>query len=376
MKVFQSVYNSHTWSQALPINASAELVLLFGNEALIEDAELYTEIQLAFPKAHVVGCTTSGEIQADTLLDDSLVLSAIHVDQACIYVESEHISHFDDAEALGESLIKGIPKHVLRHVFLISDGQQINGSDLVSGVQRALPEGVSFTGGLAGDKSNFSKTKVRHNKQVDEGLVAAICFYGESLEIATGCYGGWRAFGPEREITKADKNVVYEIDGKPALALYKSFLGEYAQDLPGSALLYPLSLTEEDGAGTVVRTILSIDEEQNSMRFAGNMPVGSTCQLMHASTEQLLDGAELAAKSALLPTPLPNNTLALLVSCVGRRLVMSKRAVEEIELIHDVMPENAVLTGFYSYGEISPLSGTQECTLHNQTMTITVIGER
>jgi hypothetical protein len=243
-------------------------------------------------------------------------------------------------------------------------------------VQHSLQTGVSFSGGLAGDKSHFNRTLIRHNEEVSEGLVIAVCFYGESLAVSTGCFGGWRAFGPEREITKSDKNIVYEIDGKPALTLYKSFLGEYAQDLPGSALFYPLSLKQEEEQGTVVRTILSIDEEQNSMRFAGNMPVGSSCQLMHASTEQLLDGAELAAQSAIPSHPMSNDMLTLLVSCVGRRLVMSERTVEEIELVYDVMPENAAITGFYSYGEVSPLGDIQKCTLHNQTMTITVIGER
>ena len=376
MKVFQSVYMDQQWSNPLPEHSKAELVMLFGSEALLKDSALYAVVRDAFPSAHVVGCTTSGEIFDDALLDDSLTLTAVSYQHACVYVESDNVDNYSDAQALGQALVEKIPKNHLRHVFLVSDGQQVNGSDLVTGVQQVLPKTVTLTGGLAGDKYDFLRTHVRHNTAVEPGMVAAVCFYGDSLVVGTGQYGGWRGFGPVREITKSEKNTVYEIDGQPALALYKSFLGEYAQDLPGSALLYPLSLTLDDGSATVVRTILSIDEQTNSMTFAGNMPQGASCQLMHANTEQLLDGAEIAANTAQIKQPHDNDSLAILVSCVGRRLVMSKRAVEEVEIIRDILPETCAMTGFYSYGEVSPVEGSSDCTLHNQTMTITVIGEQ
>jgi hypothetical protein len=68
--------------------------------------------------------------------------------------------------------------------------------------------------------------------------------------------------------------------------------------------------------------------------------------------------------------------LALLISCVGRKLVLRQRVEEEVEAVRDVVGRDAVMTGFYSYGEIAPFSASARCELHNQTMTITTLSER
>lgn len=274
-------------------------------------------------------------------------------------------------------MVNKLPKQELKHILVLSDGQKVNGSELVDGFQKCLPDDVTMSGGLAGDGDNFEETTVIHNAHIcSNGLISVVCFYGDALQFGFGSYGGWQAFGPDREVTSSNKNTVYKIDNQPALELYKSFLGEYAQDLPSSALLYPLQLKEHNKPKAVVRTILSINEQDNSLVFAGNMPEGAICQLMHANTEQLVDGAENAVAEALQAfddstTP----QLAILVSCVGRRLVMSQRVEEELEVIRDVLPSNCAINGFYSYGEISPLQGLLKCGLHNQTMTITLINE-
>jgi hypothetical protein len=167
---------------------------------------------------------------------------------------------------------------------------------------------------------------------------------------------------------------VYEIDNQPALALYKSYLGDYAAELPGSALLYPLSMRLKGEDQPVTRTILSIDEENQSLTFAANMPEGSLCQLMHSNTEELVDAAETSAQNALQLANDPE--FAFVVSCVGRRIVMSTRVNEEIDCIRNVLPENCVMTGFYSHGEIAPIPELERCGIHNQTIAVTLMGER
>lgn len=375
MKVFQSVFNNNLWSEPLPNNGDAQLVLVYGSETHLIPGSAMSDVCQAFDSAQIVGCTTSGEIIEDALYDNSLTISAITFSDACIHVESASIDDFTSEEALCRSIFQKIPKTSLRHILVISDGQKVNGTELVEGFQAILPKNVTLSGGLAGDGANFNQTTVLHNDKAETGLIAVVCFYGSGLKLGFGSYGGWQAFGPEREVTKSRKNVVYEIDGKPALELYKSFLGEYAQDLPGSALLYPLSMKDSNSGQAVVRTILSINEEDNSMLFAGNMPEGAICQLMHANTEQLVDGAEKAVQAASRGLETTKPSLAMLVSCVGRRLVMSQRVEEELEIVREALPDSCKISGFYSYGEISPLHGLLKCGLHNQTMTVTLIGE-
>jgi hypothetical protein len=201
--------------------------------------------------------------------------------------------------------------------------------------------------------------------------VVAIGFYGDHISVNHGSEGGWRQFGPTRTITLSDKNVLYEIDGENALSLYKRYLGEHAKDLPGSALFFPLAI-ETDGV-EVVRTILNIDEENNSMIFAGNVPEGSKARLMKANFDRLIDAAGTAAE--LSNTGMEGDKLSILISCVGRKLIFGNRIEEELEAARDVLGDKTIISGFYSYGEIAPFSDFMKCELHNQTMTITTLCE-
>ncbi len=181
-------------------------------------------------------------------------------------------------------------------------------------------------------------------------------------------------FGPERAVTKSLGNVLYELDGKPALELYKKYLGERAAELPASALLFPLAIRPEKSEHRVVRTVLSVDEQTNSMTFAGDVPEGYRAQLMRANLDRLIQGAEEAAAAAHHMMEAGSSTLAIAISCVGRRLVLGERAEEELEASLAGLPRGTQQVGFYSYGEISP-SGVDGCDLHNQTMTLTTISE-
>jgi hypothetical protein len=234
------------------------------------------------------------------------------------------------------------------------------------------------TGGLVGDGARFKRTLVGLNDAPKEGNIVGIGFYGKSIRIGYGSFGGWDAFGPERLITKSHENILFELDGKPALKLYKEYLGSQATGLPGTGLLFPLNLTLKAGKGEVdvVRTILSVDEKQQSMTFAGNMPQGSYTRLMKANFDRLIDGAGKAADISRQKLPRRDPDLAILISCIGRKLVLKDRIEEEVEAVRDVLGYKTCLTGFYSYGEISPIMPVEsKCSLHNQTMTITAFWE-
>ena len=111
------------------------------------------------------------------------------------------------------------------------------------------------------------------------------------------------------------------------------------------------------------------------MTFAGNMPEGAYARLMKANFERLIDAAAGAAETCLDAFDKTPPQLALLVSCVGRRIVLGQRIEEEIESVRDGFGKDTALAGFYSYGEISPLGLAAGCELYNQTMTITAFRE-
>ena len=285
--------------------------------------------------------------------------------------------------AAGEKLANELLADDLAHIFVISDGLKVNGSELVKGFSKVLPDNIAVTGGLAGDAAKFEKTLVGLNEAPNEGTVAAIGLYGSDIKIAHGSKGGWDAFGPDRIVTKSTANILYELDGQSALELYKTYLGELAADLPGSGLLFPLSIREKEDDLPVVRTILAVDDEKGSMTFAGDIPEGSIAQLMKANFDRLIDAAYDAAEYTTEKLDSGSAELAILVSCVGRKLLLDQRIEEEVEGVRDMLGDKTTIAGFYSYGEISPHTQIADapptamanCELHNQTMTITTLSE-
>jgi len=372
MITYQSVYEDNHWSPELIQNSNAQLVLLFGSRTLATDPATYKSISDRYPNAQVIGCTTSGEILDTQIYDETLCLTAVEFKSSEVDVYSVDIN--SDPSGASKRLAQHFKPEGLKSLFILSDGQMINGTDLVNSLQNLLPVGTVITGGLAGDGTNFTETILWHNSESGSGKIIGCGFYGEKLRVAHGSMGGWDPFGPKRLITKSYDNILYSLDDKPALELYKTYLGEHAQNLPASALLFPLLITNSDNNPEVIRTILNINEHDNSMIFAGDIPENSYAQLMKANFERLIDGAETAAKNTLasaLSDHAQKDGLIIMVSCVGRRLVLNQRTEEEVEAVKEAFGESNHYTGFYSYGEISPLVKGGKCGLHNQTMTIT-----
>lgn len=351
-----------------------QLVLVFGGSKIMPGHPALAALKAKWPEAYLTGCSTAGEIIGTSVHDDTLSITAIEFSQTKLVRFQENIDDHKDSEALGKALIEQFPLENLAHVLVFSDGLNVNGTQLVSGMRVALPKNVAVTGGLAGDGADFKTTYViGENGEPQDKIVVAVGLYNLDLKIGYGSLGGWDTFGIERMVTRSDNNVLYEIDGQPALELYKSFLGDQAKGLPASGLLFPLSMRINEDDPPVVRTILAVDEKQNSLTFAGNIPEGSYVKLMKANIDRLINGAEGAAKVSMDSGKTPE--LALLISCVGRKLVLKQLVEEEVEAVQGEIGSGACITGFYSYGEIAPFLQNATCELHNQTMTITTFSE-
>jgi hypothetical protein len=333
------------------------------------------EVRARYPGVPIVGCSTSGEICGTRVRDDSLVVTAIRFEHTAIQLVQAAFGENDDSLSVGKRLAQTLPHERLVHVVVLSDGLKVNGTELARGLRENLPANVAVTGGLAGDGANFKQTLVCADGEPAEGLVVALGFYGDLLKVGYGSLGGWDTFGSERLITRSKGNVLYELDGHSALELYKKYLGAHNAG-PAEALSFPLALRTGEEDYSLVRTVLSVNESEQSMTFAGDMPEGSYVRLMKANFNRLIDGAAGAAHASYEKLGSVEPELALLISCVGRKLVLKQRIEEEVESVREVLGENTVLTGFYSYGEICPHSATTQCELHNQTMTITTFSER
>lgn len=356
------------------IGFEADLILLFASKGFQNLDAFLKKLRAAQPKAIITGCSTSGEIIEEKVSDDSVALTAVKFEKTNLVFEKVMISDMANSYQAGMTLASKFEKADLKHLLVFSDGLHVNGAELVTGMKEAFNDTISITGGLAGDGPDFKSTFIIAGDEILENGIVGIGFYGEHLQVGFGSKGGWDSFGIERLVTKSEANVLYELDGQPALELYKSFLGEDAAGLPGSGLRFPLSMREKADQLPLVRTILAVNEEDQSLTFAGNIPQGSYVRLMKANFDRLIDGAE---QSAVITKKIVDQDaeLAILISCVGRRLVLNQMVEEEVEAVRDVLGAKTAMTGFYSYGEIAPFGQFGSCELHNQTMTITTLKE-
>jgi len=358
------------WTQAPGFSASADIVLVFADAGHFQTEACYNELQGMFPKAHIIGCSSSGSVMGVEISDGDVVATAVKLEHSSARLVSVDLEAGKSAKELGARLMTQLDGPGLRHVFVLSDGLQANGSDLAQGLNQA---GIPVTGGLAGDGTRFGKTWVMADAPARSGRIAALGFYGD-LTVKSGCFAGWEEFGAERIVTRSAGNVVYEIDGEPALQLYKRYLGEQAKDLPASGLRFPLSIQASKTDRALIRTLLAVDETAQSLTFAGDVPQGYYCKLMRTNLDNLIENAGMAAEAAH-PAVKGTAGLCLVVSCVGRRLVMGQLTEEELEIVQEKLGDAAAITGFYSYGELAPFAEVMLCQLHNQTMTLTTIYE-
>lgn len=361
---------------ALIALSKPDLLLMFASPEFFAVQELYDLLRDALPDTALMGCSTAGGISLDGMEENSCLLTGVRFDDTKLIQASTRLSGMTDSFTAGVRLGQQLVAEDLRAILLFSPGVAVNGSALVEGLSRIVGPEVIVTGGLAGDNGAFKRTFTLGPEGVRDDHVVALGLSGNALLISHGSAGGWVPFGPARKVTRCEHNTLFELDGEPALDVYKRYLGEHANRLPASGLLFPFAMQGQDQSESgLIRTILGIDEAAGSLILAGDIDPQGYLKLMHASTDRLVNGAKAAAKATEEMLPLSGPKLAILVSCVGRKLVMGTRINEEIQAVMEILGPSTKVTGFYSYGEISPSHPGSTCQLHNQTMTITCLAE-
>jgi len=353
-----------------------DLVLYFLDKRIAANQDTYALLKEKFPDSILLGCSTSGPVLTDDIYLESFTGIAASFEKTKLKAVQRACATQKDSYATGKALVQDLLGENLRHVFVITDGMTVHGDDFIRGANETLPSGASISGGMASDGFEFKETLSGINGAPKSGQACAIGFYGNDLNVGFGAEGGWDTFGLERVITKSEGNMLYELDGLPALDLYKEYLGPEAEKLPGSGLLFPLGMRKDANSELIVRTIDTVDEANKALRFSGDTPQGYTAQFMKGDFAHLVDGALAAADKAKTECSKGDaNSIALVVSCLGRQLLMGQQISDELEAVSDSLGGNVTIAGFYSNGEYSK-KGFEPCALHNQTMTLTLLQEK
>ena len=353
------------------LDSKNTLVFAFYNRKNKKEAEL---IKSRFLNSTVIGCSSAGSILLDCIYENETVVSVLKLEKSTFNKKTYSCSEVDNSVEIGEQIGRDLMGPNIKGIILLTEGLIVNGSKLTTGINNIIKEKIYIGGGMAGDGMAFESTSVLDGDESSCKKIIAVALYGEDLEFISDHDGGWQNFGPTRTVTKSQNNILFEIDGKPALTLYKEFLGEaLSGKLPASALYYPLSITGEDGE-TAVRSILSVNETELSLTFAGDLPEGSSVRLMHSTLARLKEAAKNSSQKVYEKLDKSLNTFILVLSCVGRKVVLGEYTEDELKEVKDKFP-NSSITGFYSYVEFS-IGKEVPCQLHNQTLTLIGIQEK
>lgn len=357
------------------LSNKANLVFVFGSTELVQDVNKFDEIRAMYPNAEIVVSSGSGEIMADETSTDTLCVTAIYFEQTKIKTLEIKLDDVKDSFDVGAHISAHIDKDDLSNLMIFSNGDQINGSHLLTGLQFNLSETVPITGGLAGSYDPFSATYTGLNGIGVKGSVIGVGFYGNKLKIGHSSRAGWTPFGPERFITRSTNNVLFELNDEPVFDFYKKYLEGLFDDMQEAIRIYPLGIKTENGQDRLLRAFLNYDPKTGGALFAGDMPEGAKVRMMKSNVNSLIDAAGDAANSSTTPFDFEEPDLALCVSCVGRQFVLQDWIGEEIQSVNEIFKSKVPIAGFYSYGEIAPQAPRKKSALHNHTMTITTFKE-
>lgn len=362
------------------LSKTPNIFWVFG--AISYDQEKLLEgVNSVIPGTPVVGCTTDGEISTPGLSTDSVVVLALASDQikfSTVAVDFLSQDSFKAGIKVGDQFINTNVKYMQ----IFSDGLLGNGSKIVEGIQKVLGKSIIIAGGTAGDGSLFTRTYQYHNDKVLTNSIVGVGFEGK-FSFSTGVSSGWTPVGMAKEVTKSTGNVVYELDGQPALDVYKKFLGKHASMLPAVGVEYPLALlgpqgdVGEDGY-FLCRATMGVDHEKGSITFAGDVPQGVMVKMTMGNDLDVIKAAKEAAQRALDQLKKNKNIqpkVVFLYSCMARKIVLGSRTNEEILAVKEVIGKDFPIIGFYTYGEYAPIGKQNMSCLHNEVATITIIGE-
>jgi hypothetical protein len=353
-----------------------QVTVVFATPALWKDEKPMEEACAILQGCQVLGCSTAGEILGPRARSDSISALGIRFDTAQVKVAEAPVNAPEESYYAGQQLGKALAGPKLKGVFALVPGLRVNGAAFAKGLGGSFDKGVTVMGGMAGDGAGFANTYTLFNGKISQSRAVAFGVYGDHVTVKHGTRCGWKSFGPLRRVTRAAGNVLYELDSKPALNVYREYLGDRAAELPASGLLYPLSILKGDSRqdSGIVRMLVNVNQHEGSVILAGDIPQGAQVRLMHADADVLIDGAGQAGREASM-WGVAGETATLMVSCLGRKMALGSDVDEEVEAVHKAIGGSSACAGFYGYGAISPLPGQTPPELQNQAMAVTHIVE-
>jgi small ligand-binding sensory domain FIST len=392
MKFSSAVTTSADWMEAvegltreararLP-NGRADLVLLFLHPRFAPHAQsLAEQLRINLAARHLVGCTGAGiiggSIEVENLPAISLLAAELpDVDVAPFRVTQEEMDETNEPSFWHYQL--EVPPARNPNLLLFADPFSIPSIPLVQALSEAYPN-APLIGGLASGAQQPGENRLLLDGDVFEDGAIGVALSGR-IALRTVVSQGCRPIGEPFTVTRAEKNIVFELGGRPPLAVLQTMLPSLPlgdQQLARTSLLIGRVINEykEDfhRGDFLVRTLIGHDPQSGAVAVGDLMRTGQTVQF------QVRDGKSadedmraLLAKESLLPDAAKVRG-AVLFSCLGRGEGMYGTRSHDIKMLHEYFG-TLPTTGFFCNGEIGPVGG--RAFVHGFTSVVGLFVER
>lgn len=365
--------------------AYPDLTLVFSS-VRYADPRLLKGINSMTAGCSLIGCTDAGGISTAGPVRRSVVAVALKA-RGGRFQTGVGYAVSKNARQAGQDLAQSLSRQGAQQakaLLALPDGLAGNGSAWLRGVQSILGESLPIVGGCAADDFAFEKTFQFFNDEILQDSIPAALFCGD-IEVGIGVQHGWIPLGRPRRVTKASGPVIYELDRRPAVALYEEYLGVKKDELTEEplahvAMTYPLGTVVPRQAEYLLRHAIRVGENESIVCTAETQE-GSWVRLMIGSNESALEAAKKAASRAMRQVS-PVRLKGALVFCgVARQKMLGSDFRGEIDVVRDSLGGTGVrIGGFYSYGELAPwelTSGGQakrSNMVHNESIVVMALG--
>jgi len=322
----------------------------------------------------IFGSTTVGEIYADKELgihekEESIVCMLLDINPSAIslkllQVEDEHYYRAGERVASWAKQQFSNPT-----IITVTSGLAFDNDAYTQGI---VGSGIEYVfGGAAGDDLILKDTFIFSKDNFSNHGVIALAIDKDKIDIVGARAFGWTGMGKERIVTKAHKNIVYKIDGKPALDFYKQYLNISNEDMPQVGIEYPLEVIMRNGQ-VVYRAVLEINEDDGSLIFAGHVEEKSRVRLSAAKGKVIIEHVDKSIKDCLSKSGNFKPDIALVFPCCSRKQVLGDLTIQEIEAVYN--NTEVPLIGFFAYGEIGAFPGGY--SFHNETFVTALLKDK
>ena len=297
---------------------------------------IVADIQQSLPKVSILGTTTAGVIADGQILDNKTNISISVFEKAM----TKTVCYKNKTAAEITTDLKNKINDTTKLAIVFANTLTFNATELLEYFSKDYPQ-LTIVGGNSGDDFLFKRCIVFTEQSFDEDVVIAL-IDSEALQVETKYHMNWEKIGSEIEVTKSLGSKVYELNGEPALDIYRRYLGnEVASNPLEYAMEFPLLFSDIDI--DIARAPVAFDEESGALTYAGDIPQGTKVKFGFANIQHI----EQENQKELMQTYNYYNEAIYIYSCAARRQILGDFLNEEIEYLNNIAPSS----GFITYGE-------------------------